>query len=121
MSAIEDLVSLLHSHRFRYIDERELQNGIERLLAGNAFEYQREVVLGPVDRIDFLVEPGIGLEVKVARRANAGDVSRQVARYLQSPRIQSLVFVTDRRQLGLRIGAFNGKTVHHVPLRSGLT
>lgn len=118
--SFQDVQTLLLTHRFRYTTEVELQDGIERLLSGNAFEFEREVQLSALDRPDFLIAGGIVIEVKVARRASRPDVTRQLSRYAQSARVKELVLVTDRRQLANQPRSLSGKPLVVVSLNTGL-
>lgn len=119
--SFEDVQTLLRTHRFRYTSEMELQDGIERLLSGNAFAFEREAQLSALHRPDFLVAGGIVIEVKVARRASRPDVTRQLSLYAQSARVNEIVLVTDRRQLAIQPRSLSGKPLVVVSLTSGLT
>lgn len=87
----------LLAHRFTHSDEAELQAGIAQALEGDGLAFQREVVIAPGDRIDFLVEGGVGIEVKVAGTAAAA--RRQLLRYAADDVITALVLVTSRSQV----------------------
>lgn len=105
---------LLESFRFRFDAERDLQEAISEALlssevirsSGNALS--REVVLGPKDRIDFLVG-GLGIEVKVD--GSLSDLIRQLHRYAQSPRVEELLVVTSRSRLLALPTSIGGKPV----------
>ena len=93
MTAAE-IATLLRAARFQFSSEDDLQRGIDGLLKSRGLTVQREVVLGPHDRIDFLLDGGIGIEVKV--RGNASDLGRQVERYMENPRVSTVIVVTSR-------------------------
>ena len=85
---------LMHATRFRYVDERELQDQIENdVLRPHGIAYAREVILSPKDRIDFLCG-SVGIEVKIAGSIQA--VQRQLWRYAAQDRITNLILVTTR-------------------------
>lgn len=87
--------------RFRWNDEKDLQDGIERVLGEACLPYEREVHLGNAGIIDFMVEvPGerrCGVEVKIKGQRN--QVLAQLRRYADRPEVQDLVLVTGRLQL----------------------
>jgi hypothetical protein len=89
------------SFRVAPAHEDGYQNAIEDVLKRHGFEYEREVrlhsVFSDTDRIDFLVTPGIGLEVKT--KGSFAKVTRQLLRYAMSPDIRVLVLATTRCQL----------------------
>lgn len=124
--AARGLERLLSGYRFRYTDEIELQDGIAEVLTRAGIQFEREVVLPRRDqldflrrdRIDFLVTPGIGIEVKI--RGSRVDVMRQLARYAEHERIESLILVTDRSQFAMMPLALGGKLITVVNLLGGL-
>lgn len=92
----QQLVDLLESYRFSFRSERDLQDGVEGVLGAGGLEFEREVRLNARDRIDFMVG-SIGLEVKIA--GSATNLLRQLARYAEHERVDSLVVVTSRTYL----------------------
>jgi hypothetical protein len=95
MSVLERVDQLLRSHRFRYTDEDQLQEGIAAVLEQAGLEPQREVRLGARDRIDIVVG-GIGIEVKVAGSVAA--TFEQLQRYAEHDEIEALILVTSLYQ-----------------------
>jgi hypothetical protein len=93
MSA-EEIARALHRVKFFYTDEKSLQRGIGQVLGKLGVQWQPEVVLTPQDRIDFLVEDGIGIEVKID--SSLAQVTRQLYRYAHQPQIKQLILVTTR-------------------------
>lgn len=71
--------------------ERELQAAVGEALGGMA---TAEAVIGPRERIDFLVLGGVGVEVKTKGSARA--VGEQLTRYSQCEGVTGLVLVTLR-------------------------
>ena len=111
------LCRLIHSARFRYSGEDDLQAGIEQLLAGDGIVFKREVPITKRDRIDFLLkEPGIGIEVKVD--GSLSSVIRQLFRYAEHPDIKDLILVTTRMKHSSIPDSANGKPLYLVYLTS---
>lgn len=107
---------LLRTHRFRFVNERELQDGIELVLRGAGLAITREASLGAAGTIDFLVDD-LGVEVKVA--GSRADVVRQVHRYLQVDALSSILVVTTRAQLARLPASIAGKPVRALHLTGG--
>jgi hypothetical protein len=103
--------------RFRYSSEDQLQEGLAGALAAAGIVAEREVRLGPRDRIDLLAGR-VGIEVKV--KGAASDVARQLARYASSDRVDELVLVTTRSSHWRVPRTVNGKPVVVVPARFDL-
>lgn len=91
---IDDVVKLLRGTRFRYSSEDDLQRGIATLLSSYGVAFEREVVLSKASRIDFLLDGGIGIEVKMG--GSVSELGYQVLRYLKQERVTSLIVVTTR-------------------------
>jgi hypothetical protein len=87
------LASIIYKAVFRFSSEKDLQDGIGELLHKKEIAFDREVSLSPRDRIDFLVG-AIGIEVKVASSPN--EVQRQLWRYAEDKRVESLILVTTK-------------------------
>lgn len=100
------LCASIHNTAFRFQSELELQDGIAILLGTDP--QQREVVLGPKDRIDFLLG-GIGIEVKTDGSLTA--IMRQLHGYAQYDAVRSLILVTNRARHRPCPGRMNGKMV----------
>jgi ethanolamine utilization microcompartment shell protein EutL len=116
---VDDVAALFRGFRFRFQNERELQDAIESVLTRAGAAHAREVDLGVGDRIDFVVEPGIGIEVKID--GSTSEVTRQVHRYLQAPELAALVVVTSRMRHALQLPReFNGKPLRALALTGGL-
>lgn len=89
---ISRLAAILGPARLIFRDEAELQAQIAQLLEAAGVLFQRERVLSAGDRVDFLVLPGLGVEVKVGGPRTA--IIRQLSRYAMHGAIQGLVLVT---------------------------
>lgn len=97
-----NIAQVIATTRFSHTDEAGLQAGIADVLAGS-FDadllIEREVRIGPGERIDLLVTDPIthgvtGIEVKVA--GSVAMVLRQLRRYANSDRVDDLILVTTR-------------------------
>jgi hypothetical protein len=111
---IDAVATALRRHRFRFGAEHELQEGIAQVLSTASIAFRREVRLSDEDRIDFLCEGGVGLEVKVDGSLAA--LTRQLHRYAQSAEVRALVVVTSRVRLSALPREINGKAVEVVTL-----
>lgn len=106
MRAVEQA---LLAARFRICSEVELQAAIASLLQEEGWPFQREAILAPDSRIDFLVRGSLGIEVKI--KGSLGDVHRQLLRY--APHVEGLLLVTSRVALTRLPSQIHGR-----PLRS---
>ncbi len=97
----------LTQFRFRFSNEKELQAGIRLALRWE--EHTTEVVLSKRDRIDFLLDNGIGVEVKVAGSLSA--VTAQVLRYTQSDLVSAVLVITTKTTHRKIPNTLNGKPV----------
>ena len=98
-------------------DEVALQDLIESVIDATGVPYEREVRLSAADRIDFLVAPGVGMEVKVAGSLPA--LLRQLQRYAQHDRVGGLLVVTNRSRLLDLPATLSGKPVAVASLLAG--
>ena len=88
------LWAVLHTYRFNCTSEATLGYGIAKALKLEDVQFEAEVVLDAKSRIDFLLEGGVGVELKV--KGSANEVLAQLMRYADFARITSLVLVTTR-------------------------
>ncbi len=105
---VADVVEEILAHRFHYVGEAELQDGIWTVLEEVGFGPRREVVLNVSDRIDFMVG-AIGIEVKVDGSLSA--IIRQSMRYAKCPEIEELLIVTTLARHRRMPELINGKRV----------
>ncbi len=115
---IPGLFDLLLSHRYRWTDEKDLQDGLEKVFMEEGLPYSREFRLGTNSVIDFLVGGRIGVEVKI--KGSAAPVLAQLERYAAFEQISSLVLVTGRLQLANMPGMIGGKPLRVLPLIGSL-
>lgn len=72
--------------------EALLQEDVERHLHAGAIPYLREHILGPCERVDFLVAGHIAVELKI--RASRKSIYRQLERYAKHEIVEGLILVT---------------------------
>lgn len=109
---------VITSYRYSFTNEVELQDGVATALLEAGIPHEREVRLSPRDRVDFLIEPGIGIEVKEIAQSPS-KVLRQLARYAESDRIVALALVTARSQHMALPSEIGGKPLVVVNLSGG--
>ena len=73
-------------------EEHKIHQAIAELLTEDGIGYEHEVKLGPRNRIDFVAEGGIGIEVKKGK-PNSTAVMKQVERYCKFEAINELVLL----------------------------
>lgn len=116
-----EIVALLTAHRYACVTEGEFQDAVAEVLRRASLVFEREVTLGGGDRIDFLVDGGIGLELKTQGTPIA--IARQLQRYARHDRIVELVLVTTRavHQIALSVQrSFGGKPLFVARVQGGL-
>lgn len=114
---VQDLASMISSYRYTFSSESELQEQIAGVLDASGVPNERELALGPKDRLDFLVTGDIAVEVKIA--SSRSEVLRQLHRYAQSERIAGIVLVTNRARHIQMPDSLNGKPVRVASLLGG--
>lgn len=114
-TTIEQVLAAVVHYRFRYADERELQDGLEQAFELAGLGLVREARLSAQERPDFLVGR-IAVEVKV--KGDMRSLAAQVARYCRLSMVDGVVVVTSRVR-HLRLPAtIEGKPVAVVELAS---
>lgn len=117
MSRLAVVMELLRAKSFRYDTEKDLQAGIEEVLQTAGIPFARECSMGAAGVIDFLIDGGLGLEVKID--GAPVQVLRQLLRYAERPEISELLLVTGKVRLAPRERTLLGKPFHVVPLWRG--
>jgi hypothetical protein len=92
---ILNLQKLFTTLRFPLEDEKELQKEIAANLNWFGFDFTREQRLDDESIIDFLVEPGIGVEVKIGNKSKM-NIYKQVERYCSIDAIHSVILLTNK-------------------------
>lgn len=111
------VAGFLQIARYRLGHETLLQDDVEKRFREGDIPYEREKILGPADRVDFLVDGHIAVELKI--KAQKRRIFRQMERYALHDCVDSLILVT-AAPAGMP-AALNGKPVYVVKLgMSGL-
>ena len=108
-----EVASILRALRCDLSDEKRTQAEIGMALSSAGISHEREVILSPGERIDFLAEGGIGIEVKLKRNRRVA-VAMQLARYAAIEQIAALILVTNL-SMGLP-ASIGGKPAYYVSL-----
>jgi hypothetical protein len=111
------VAALLPRFSYRHANEVQLHDAIAAVLAEAGIPFQREVVAGPRERFDFLVPPGIVLEVKVDGSLAAA--LGQCDRYASRADVTTVLLVSARPWRAPRGGGWQlrGKSVRLVNVR----
>ena len=104
-----EIDALIQRHRFRFVDEEELQDSLVLLFENSAIKFEREVRLWEGDRLDFLVD-GIAIEVKIQGQKTS--LIQQLLRYARHDRVHELLVVTSKRRLCDLPASLGAKPVH---------
>lgn len=86
------LVDYLRRVRFRLGSEAALQAAIAEALTAANLAFEAEVRLAPGERIDFMVEPAIGIEAKV--KCDKRAIYRQLQRYARREQVRAIILIT---------------------------
>ena len=105
----EGILRVLKGYRVHHVNERELQDAVAQMLTKHGIAFEQEKTLTAQERIDFLVEGGVGIEIKV--KGSPAQVARQLQRYAKCEEITSLILLTSRMQAGAQLDAYLGKPV----------
>lgn len=106
---IEHVRDAIGAQSYRFTDESELQEGIAEALTIAGLDFEREVVLSPKDRVDFLLPGGLVIEVKIDGSISA--LTRQVFRYTELDVVSAVVVVASLTRLCQLPDEMNGKPV----------
>ncbi len=109
-TSVEIIAAHLRRQRYRVGQEIWLQDDIAAALAALPVAFEREARLAPGERIDFLVDGGIGIEAKT--RCPPRKIYRQLERYATHDAITALILISGTA-LGLP-ATINGKPIFYV-------
>lgn len=88
----EDIVRIIVSNPIVITNEKAVQEDISRLLDGAGIRHKREVRLSDGNVVDFMIEGGIAVEVKL--KAAKREIFRQCERYCRHSQVNALVLVS---------------------------
>ncbi|MHB1420744.1 MAG: hypothetical protein ACYCX4_14385 [Bacillota bacterium] len=77
------------------LEEYDLQKMVAEELSKAQIGFDKEYRLGPRNRIDFLTDDGIGIEIKKGK-PNKTQVTKQLKRYAASKEIKAIICVVER-------------------------
>jgi hypothetical protein len=100
IKTVRDLARLLSRYSYRFSTEADLQGGVESVLEKNGVAFEREKILTPADRPDFMVA-ALAIEVKIGGSVSA--LLRQCSRYLQLDAVDGLLIVAGGSRLATQI------------------
>lgn len=86
------VVRCLRRFAFHPGSEHDLQTGVAIAFRDGGIAHDREAKLSPQDRVDFLTESGVAVELKTT--GAVWEVMRQLQRYASSERVEAVVLVT---------------------------
>lgn len=99
----------LVAYRFACNSETDLQEAVASVLREAGVPFDREYRLGPRDRVDFLIDGSVAVELKID--GSFSEVLRQLHRYSEHDTVKALVLVTTRAQHRAMPPEMNGKRV----------
>lgn len=116
-SLIDRVSTELSAHAYRFNRETDLHQGLASVLEGAGIQHRREVIAGPRDRFDILVEPGLVIEAKV--KGSLAEALIQCKRYAELPDVSAVLLVTTRHWGNTpdRELTFSGKPVRILKLK----
>ena len=89
-----EIVGLIRRHRLDLSNEKSTQQQLADIFKIHGVVFEREKMLDAEDIVDFLVQGGIAVEVKL-HGAKKMDVFRQLKRYAAHDEVNELVLVTN--------------------------
>lgn len=89
---IEKVLRLVEGTPFLLSNEKEVQAELSRIFTENEIPHKREVVLGPGDIVDFMLEGGIAIEVKI--KVPKRSAYRQCKRYCEHESVNALILAS---------------------------
>jgi hypothetical protein len=91
---VHDVIRLIHSLRLPLSDETAYQVALSKVLDAAGIGHVREHRLGPKHRVDFLLDWGTVIEVKL--RGSAMRIHDQCKDYCGFPQVKGLILATNR-------------------------
>lgn len=115
MIDIDSLMHVLRTTPFVIKDEKSVQSAIERVLKDHEITHRREVRLSDKDIVDFMIDGGIAIEVKIDGQKRA--IYRQCERYCEHPAVERIVLMT-AKTMGFP-SEIKGKPAYYVSFGRG--
>jgi len=117
MTTSQQIARLLSEYTFTVTSEVSLHEQIATVLQMHSVSYEREVVLDPQSRLDFLCDGGVAIEAKIAGTGPA--LARQLHRYARHERVSAIVAVVNIGRLARLPMDLHGKALYVVRLSGG--
>lgn len=119
---MDEIVNLIKSWRYAFVDEEGLQDGIAKALEQAGLEFRKEYHLGDAGRIDFYLPVlKLGIEVKSGKSGGGpSKVLKQLIGYADHPDVAGLILVTTRASSRNIPGTLRGKPVQVAFIWAGL-
>lgn len=95
LARAHEVIEVLRGYKLAQGTEKDLQAAIAKVLFDEGFSFEREARLSAEDRPDFLVLPGVAIEVKI--KGPIAAILRQLARYAMHQAVRVVLFVTTCR------------------------
>ncbi|MBP2232518.1 hypothetical protein J2847_005847 [Azospirillum agricola] len=89
-----DIVRLIAGHRFDLSNEKVAQAELESILIKAEIPFEREHRLSARDIVDFLVDGGVAVEMKIRGHQKMA-VYQQLARYARHETVREVVLITN--------------------------
>lgn len=87
-----EIVRMVSTRPIPLNDEKETQAELSRLLTEAGVLHKREVRLSPGNVVDFMLEGGLAIEVKLSASKRA--IYRQCKRYCEHEQVKALILVS---------------------------
>ncbi|HYD58943.1 MAG TPA: hypothetical protein VEC35_01215 [Noviherbaspirillum sp.] len=91
-AAVRAVTNLIEVSKLSLTDEKQTQVQIATVLDAGGVEFEREARLSDKDIVDFLVDGGVAVEVKIKGQRKA--IYRQLERYSAHESVKAIVLVT---------------------------
>ncbi|TCL39994.1 hypothetical protein EV210_101194 [Anaerospora hongkongensis] len=112
---LEEVIAAVTRIRIpKIIEEYQLQDMINVALKEQGLTCKKEYRLGPRNRIDFLCNGGIGIEVKKGK-PNSTSILKQLERYAMHEQIEAIILVIERN-IAYLPSEINGKPCRSIGL-----
>lgn len=112
-TSASEIVGLIRRHRLDLSDEKTTQVQLASIFTDHGIVFEREKRLTGRDIVDFLIQDGVAVEVKL-HGAKKMSVFRQLRRYAAHSEVNALVLVTNL-SMGLP-PEIDGKPVYYASL-----
>lgn len=113
---INRIRAAIEAYHFHFDNETELQEAIGQALAENGIPFERHPRLSAQDIPDFMIPPGICLEIKI--KGSQASVLRQIHRYAQQPQVEAIILASTKNRHEMP-PELNGKRVVGIALNGG--